>query len=198
MSLLREHRVDFVQGNRLGRFGDAYVEDTTNTCHLIVRCDALMNGPVVVDGSLDVFGDIAFHEPGTCLTFPDGTQQCTAQVAGPPGPPGPNAFTSYTVTLKTANFAIPALTTSPDYFNVYQVDTSAGAITVTLPAIGTLDNSGCRQHFIVDVGGKLDASPLLIQTSGGDTIGGESSMSVEVNFSAVQLMSNKTSTWLVV
>lgn len=225
MSLLREQRVDFVQGNRLGRFGDAYVEDTTSTCHLIVRCDAVIDGPVeingsltvddtintchlvvncdaVINGPLDVFGDIAFHEPGSCLTFPDGTQQCTAQVAGPTGPQGPTgpsgAFTSYTVTLRTSNFAIPSLTTDPTYFNVYQVDTTSGPITVTLPAISTLDNGGSRLHYIVDVGGKLEEHPLLIQTSGGDTVGGESSMSVEVNYSSAQLMSNKSSTWLVV
>lgn len=245
MSLLREYSGEFVQGSHLGRFGNAYVEDTTSTCHLIVRCDAVVEGDLiaenvtvtdtfdtchlvvncdaVVNGPLDVYGDITLHGPGNCLVFSDGTQQCTAQVAGPQGatgptgpagpaggatgptgptgatgPAGPNLFTNYTVTLKTSNFSVPALTTDPSYYNIYQINTSGGSINITLPSIASLDNGGCRLHYIVDVGGHLEEHPLTINTTGGDVIGGETSMLIQVNYSSMQLMSNKSNTWLVV
>ena len=227
MSLLRVVYANFVEGTRVGYFGNVYVKDLTDTCRLRVRCGAEIEGDVTIDGNLDVTdtittchlvancdalingdlvvnGDITFNAPGTCLTFPDGTQQCTAQVAGPPGPPGPpgpSLFTSYTVTtLTSANspFTIPALTISAGYYNIYQVDTTAGPITINLPTIAALDNSGQRTHFIVDVGGALTVNPLTVNATGGDVVADSTSVSLEVDYSSLQLSSNLVNRWLII
>ncbi len=61
---------------------------------------------------------------------------------------------------------------------------------MSLPSISTLDNGGCRIHYIVDVGGNLETYELIIQTSGGDTIGGDTSVTITMSYTGVQLMSN--------
>jgi hypothetical protein len=151
-----------------------YVYDTVNTCHLIVRCDATMHGPVNIDGNLNVSGTI------------------TGAVVGIP---------EYRVTYKTADFAIP-----PDFassFEVYQVNTVSNPITVTLPLISALDASKKRSIYIVDVGGELRVNPLTIQTSAPDTVAGDSSVLVEVDYTGVHLLSNanvaplSAGTWLI-
>jgi hypothetical protein len=223
----------------VGYFGNVYVKDLTDTCRLRVRCGAEILGDVTIDGNLDVTdtittchlvancdalvngdlvvnGDITFNAPGTCLTFPDGTQQCTAQVAGPPGPPGPigppgppgpigppgpSLFTSYTITTLTSAsspFSIPALTTSPNYYNIYQVDTSGGPITINLPTIAAVDNGGQRIHYIVDVGGALTVNPLTVNATGGDVVADSTSVSLEVDYSSLQICSNLVNRWLMV
>lgn len=138
-----------------------WAEDTVNTCHLIVRCDATMQGPVNINGNLNVNGNIT----GTVIVVPD-----------------------YTVTYKTADFTIPA--TLANTFTVYQVDTTAGPITVTLPAISALDANKKRQIDIVDVGGALSIHPLIVNTVGTDTIAGDTSVEVVVDYSALHLVSN--------
>lgn len=179
---------------------NANVENNITTCTLRVRCDAVVEGTLTTE-DVNVNGDLTFTYPDSCIVFGDGTVQCTAQVAGPPGPPGPNVFTSYTITLLTAAsspFTVPSLTTSASYYNVYQLDTTAGAISIVLPAISTLDNSQKRLHYFVDVGGALSVNPVTFTTTGGDTIANETSMELQIDFSAVQLMSNAGSKWLVV
>lgn len=144
-----------------------YVYDTVNTCHLIVRCDATIQGPVdvngdvTIDGNLDVTGTIT----GALAVTPD-----------------------YTVTYKTADFTIPA--TLATTFDVYQVDTRVNPITVTLPSIAALDAEKKRQVNIVDVGGALSVHPLIINTAGSDTIAGDTSVEVGVDYSALHLISN--------
>jgi hypothetical protein len=142
-----------------------YAEDTVNTCHLIVRCDALMNGPVDVTGNVNIDGDLSVT----------GTITGALQLV-------------YTVTYQDADFAIPAEYAST--FNVYQVNTSAAPITVTLPAIATLDAQKKREIKIVDVGGNLHANPLTIVASGTDTIAGDTSVLVQLDYSGIHLVSN--------
>jgi hypothetical protein len=144
-----------------------YVYDTVNTCHLVVRCDATLNGPVditgdvTIDGNLDVTGTIT----GTVLTNPD-----------------------YRVSYNTTSFAIPS--TVATTYEVYQVNTTGGSITVTLPTISTLDALKKRSLFIVDVGGALSINPLTVVTSGGDTVAGDSSVEVSVDYTGLHVLSN--------
>lgn len=179
---------------------NANIENNTTTCTLRVRCDAAIEGTLTTE-DVHVNGDLTFTYPDSCIVFGDGTQQCTAQAVGPQGPPGPNVFVSYTITLLTSvdsPFTVPALTTSGNYYNVYQLNTTGGPIVINLPQISTLDHSKQRLHYFVDVGGALTVHPVTFNTAGGDTIANETSMTLEVDYSAVQLMSNTSTKWLVV
>ena len=119
---------------------------------------------------------------------------------GVTGPTQPNFYTNYTITQITGptGFNIPALTSSPDYYNVYQVDTTSGPITINLPLISTLDNSQKRIHYIVDSAGQLSNNNLIITPTPSNTIGGESSATIVVDYSSVQIMSNTTDKWLII
>jgi hypothetical protein len=149
-------------------------------------------GPTGPTGSTGPTGTTGPTGP-TGSTGPTGTTGPTGPTGstgptGTTGPTGPSTFNAYTVSpIQISNFSIP---NSSPYYNVYQVDTTSGIITVTLPSISLLDNGRCRIHYIVDVGGNLETYELVIQTSGGDTIGGETSVSLTVNYTGIQLMSN--------
>jgi hypothetical protein len=124
-------------------------------------------------------------------------------IQGATGPAQPNFYTNYTITQLTSviggtTFNIPSLTTDPNYYNVYQVDTTSGPITINLPLISSLDNSQKRIHNIVDSAGQLSNNNLIIGTTGGDTIGGESSATISIDYSSVQIMSNTTDKWLII
>lgn len=127
---------------------------------------------------------------------------------GPTGPQPPNFYINYTITQITAAtgatgptgtiFNIPALSSDPNYYNVYQVDTTNAPITIILPLISSLDNSGLRIHYIVDNTGELSNNNLIIIPTPSDTIGGQSSAVLVVNYSSVQLMSNTNNKWLII
>ncbi len=119
------------------------------------------------------------------------------------GETGPSSFNSYTVSpTKSSNFSIPSLTSDPNYYNIYQVDTSTNSITITLPQISSIDNSNKRIIYISDVGGNLINNNLIIQSSGSDLINNTSSLTAVINYSSIQLVSNYGTTtpsrWLVI
>lgn len=127
--------------------------------------------------------------PGTGTTGPTGAQQ--------------NFYTNYTITQITSTtggtgFNIPSLTTDSTYFNVYQVDTTNGPLTINLPSISSLDNGGLRIHYIVDSAGELSNNNLIIGATGGNTIGGDTSATIVVDYSSIQIMSNTTNKWLII
>lgn len=198
MSFLSERSGTILYASQLATHVNALAQDTTNTCHLIVRCDAIFEG------------DLVFTGPNACIEFADGSRQCTATLQGATGPvgpvgptglPGPSLFTSYTYATKNADFSIPSASNDVDYYNVYGVDTSglgASGLTVTLPAIATLDNDQKRLHYLVDVGGNLAQSPLIVQTSGGDAIANDTSVRLELDYGSLQLMSDGVNRWLIV
>ena len=84
-----------------------------------------------------------------------------------------------------------------DDYDVYQVDTSSNNITITLPEIANFTN-GKRMYIISDVGGNLINNPLTIQRSGtSDTIAGDSSIILNINYSSITLISNTTDIWII-
>lgn len=167
MSLLLEHFDHQSSTRGLQRVQYEYASDTVNTCHLIVRCDAQLNGPVdisgdvTIDGNLDVTGTIT----GTVTTNPD-----------------------YRVSYNTASFVIPPLLANT--YEVYQVNTSSAPITVTLPLISSLDGLKKRSLYIVDVGGALSKNPLRLVTAAPDTIAGDTTVEIVVDYTGVHLLSN--------
>ncbi len=121
---------------------------------------------------------------------------------GDTGYTGPSSFTSYTVSpIKTSDFSIPNLTSDPNYYNIYQIDTASNTITITLPQISTIDNSNKRDIYVVDIGGNLNANNLIIQTSGSDLVNNTNTILIVVNYSNIHLVSNYGTTspsrWLI-
>lgn len=161
MSLLIDNfnHISYTTGKK--RVFYEYAYDTVNTCRLIVRCDATMQGPVTIDGDLNVTGTIT----GTL-----------------------NINLDYSVSYNTVSFAIP--TSLATTFDVYQIDTSSAPLTITLPAISSLDDNKKRNIYIVDVGGALTQNPLTVVTSGTDTISGDTAVEVVVNYTGLHLVSN--------
>jgi hypothetical protein len=110
---------------------------------------------------------------------------------GATGYTGAAFSTSYTVSpIQTASFSIPTSTSDPNYYHIYQIDTSSNVITITLPSISTLDNGGKREIYICDVGGNVNVNHLWIQTSGSDLINGTNSILIVINYSSINLISN--------
>jgi hypothetical protein len=157
-----------------------------------------------VTGATGIIGPVGLQGAtgATGIIGPVGLQGVTGAIGatGPQGATQPNFYTNYTITQITGptGFNIPALTSSPDYYNVYQVDTTSGPITINLPLISTLDNSQKRIHNIVDSAGQLSNNNLIIGTTGGNTIGGQPSTTISIDYSSVQIMSNTTDKWLII
>lgn len=140
---------------------------------------------------------------GGCLngnTGPYGPRGVMGQT-GPTGPPA-SINSSYILTYKTSSFSIPSSIASPDFYDIYQINSSLDEIVITLPEISSLDNGNKRIHYITDVGGKLSEYALIIQTSGTDTICGNNQIIIDRDYSSITLISNALSTtpssWLVV
>jgi hypothetical protein len=131
----------------------------------------------------------------TGATGPQGLQGATGEPQ--------NFYTNYTITTITSplggtTFNIPSLISDANYYNVYQIDTTNGPLTINLPLISSLDNSGRRIHYIVDSVGQLSNNNLIITATPSDTIGGQSSATIVVDYSSVQLMSNTSDKWLII
>jgi hypothetical protein len=150
-------------------------------------------GPTGITGSIGLVGP-------TGITGPIG-------LVGPTGITGPQGLSSsvnadYSLTYKTSNFSIPIVRTSPDFYDIYQINTSLTPITIILPEIALLDSNNKRIHYIIDVGGKLTENELIIQTSGTDTIGGSNEIIIGIDYSSITLVSNASTTspsvWLVI
>ena len=109
---------------------------------------------------------------------------------------------NYTVSPSlTGNFSIPASTTGANYYNVYQIDTStySSPVTVSLPAISSIDNSGARSFYIADIGGNASNYNIIVGVTGGNSIAGTTGgYTINVNYSSVYILSNKDSKWLVI
>jgi hypothetical protein len=78
------------------------------------------------------------------------------------------------------------------------VDTTNGPLTINLPSISSLDNDKKRIHYIVDSAGQLSNNNLIIVATGGNTIGGQTSATIVVDYSSIQLVSNTADKWLIV
>ncbi len=130
----------------------------------------------------------------TGATGPIGETGYTGPI-GETGYTGPSSFTSYTVSqIQTSNFSIPNVTSDPNYYNIYQIDTSTNSIIVTLPQINTIDNSNKRDIYICDIGGNLGINNLIIQTSGSDLINNSSTIILIIDYSNIRLVSNYNTT----
>ena len=166
-----------------------------------IQGDTGPTGPTGIQGDTGPTGPQGI-QGDTGPTGPQGIQGDTGPtgptgIQGDTGPTGPNTFTDYTLS--------PVLTTSPLTlynspaleYDVYMLDTSSNAISLTLPQISTLTN-GKRTHIFKDVGGNLSNNNLVINPGSGDTIDGYSSITLNNNYSSVTLLSDASNTWLII
>ncbi len=121
---------------------------------------------------------------------------------GNPGPPGPNNFTNYTIAPnKLTSSTYPNLYGSVGDYDFYLVDTTSNSINITLPTISSITNNK-RIHFFTDIGGKLSTNNLTLTGNGGDSICGNSSILLNINYSSVQIAANGgvggTNIWMVI
>jgi hypothetical protein len=131
------------------------------------------NGPQGIQGETGPKGD-----PG-----PQGDQ----------GDPGPNLYTDYTISqIIYSDYTINIT----DNFDIYQIDTRNNIINITLPEINTLTNYK-RIYNIVDVGGNLNNNNCIVNISGSDTIQGQSSFLININYSNLKICSNTENKWLI-
>lgn len=123
--------------------------------------------------------------------------------------PGSEAVTAYILgTLRDANGGAADLTVTvtSDSYTVLESDNtinvnysgsgwwwSNDTVDITLPAISSV---GQKRYFITDTGGYADNVPIRIFTSGGDTILGESSATINSRYSSLSMYNDETSNWI--
>lgn len=102
---------------------------------------------------------------------------------------------AYTLsTIKTTNYTVAVDGT--DEF--VQVDTSGGAVTITLPEISTITVTGNKLRIIViDVDGSASTNNITVSRSSTDTILGQTSYTMNLDYSSVSFVSNGSDKWLV-
>ena len=117
---------------------------------------------------------------------------------GNTGPQGINSFINYLVSPgMTGNFSIPNLTSDSNYYNIYQIDTNYNIVNILLPEISTIDNGKARSFYVADIGGNANINNINIETTGSNTIAGSTGFIININYSSVNILSNKDTKWLV-
>ena len=131
-------------------------------------------------------------------------------IASNEGPTPPNQDKAYIVAqrpnprdflfeVEKMNFAyreVTAATSATAADRVIGVDTTSGAVTVTLPTA-----AGVRSGFILtikDIGAATETNPITVARSGSDTIDGATSIILYAQYSAATLISNRSNAWRVI
>lgn len=118
--------------------------------------------------------------------------------AGPTGPTGNNSNINYTISTILTNQQYVLYNDVSDC-DIYQVDTSENIITIVLPEISSLANQQ-RKHIFSDVGGKLNINHFIIETpqNSTNTIVGENSLTLTINYSSITIISNTINNWIII
>jgi len=117
-------------------------------------------------------------------------------MTGNTGPQGTNIYTDYSISTILTDSTYTLYTDVADQ-DIYQVNTTSNSITITLPDISTLTNNK-RTHIFADVGGNLNNNALIIETSGSDLIAGTTSITLNIDYSSVTLISNTNGIWIII
>jgi len=129
-----------------------------------------------------VQGDLLIIERATAVTsLPNGDETWDSQ---------DEVLSVSSTGLAGATLAYRAVSASGNFLAadwVLAVDTSGGAVTLTLPT--ALLHAG-RTFLVKDVGGVLETNPITIATQGAETIDGESAVVLRRNYGAVHVFSN--------
>ena len=101
--------------------------------------------------------------------------------------------------VEKMNFAyreVTAATTATAADRVIGVNTTSGAVTVTLPTAASV-----RSGFVLtikDIGAATETNPITVARSGSDTIDGATSIILYAQYSAATLISNGSNAWRVI
>jgi len=98
----------------------------------------------------------------------------------------------YTRVAQSANYSIA---TTDDYIGCDSTGTVSG-LTVTLPAASSVQSG--KRYIIKDEGGAATSKPIYIAVTGGDTIDGQASESLVVNYESITLVCDGASKWFIV
>lgn len=115
---------------------------------------------------------------------------------GVTGPTGSNSFTNYSISAVLSSATYTNLYTTPGQFDIYQINTNANTVAITLPVISSITNNK-RMHYFTDVGGNLNNNNFILNTSGGNTIAGTNSITANINYTTIQVASNGVDKWLI-
>lgn len=166
-------------------------------------------GPTGTQGEMGLTGPIGLTGPtgptgipgsvaNTGATGPQGEIGLTGPT-GPTGLPGPigntgptgtNVYVSYSLSPVVANNE--TLYSTIGNYDIYQLDSSGGSFTITLPSAANL-----RMHSFVDVGGQLSTFPVQISCLPGDSIVGTTSIVMNISYSSLNLAASPPNVWLV-
>ena len=172
-----------------------------------IQGDTGPTGPQGIQGDIGPTGPQGIQgiQGDTGPTGPQGIQGDTGPtgiqgiqgIQGDTGPTGPNSFTDYTLSPVLTTTPLTLYNTPALEYDVYRFNTSSTAISLTLPQISTLTN-GKRTHIFKDVGGNLTVNNLVINAGSGDTIDGNLSVTLNINYSSITLLSDTSNTWLII
>jgi len=133
-----------------------------------------------------------------------------SMIASNEGPTPPNEDKAYIVAqrpnprdflfeVEKMNFAyreVTAATTATAADRVIGVNTTGGAVTITLPTAASV-----RSGFVItikDIGAATETNPITVARSGSDTIDGATSIILYAQYSAATLISNGSNAWRVI
>lgn len=85
---------------------------------------------------------------------------------------------------------------STDTFSAYSVDTTGGAVAITLPAAGDVIHG--RFYLIKDAGGAAGTNNITITPDGSDLIDGAASFVINSNYKSYMIISDGVSSWQVI
>ena len=139
--------------------------------------------------------------------IPFTVKTATAQNVGPSPPRGDKAYIvaqrpnprDFLFEVEKMNFAyreVTAATSATAADRVIGVDTTSGAVTVTLPTAASV-----RSGFVItikDIGADTETNPITVARSGSDTIDGATSIILYAQYSAATLISNGSNAWRVI
>lgn len=153
--------------------------------------------------SISVWGEFALltaaNYPQTLVQFRITVlAQIDNGAVGSPPPSSPtnqtaaDALTDYSVIPTVSDVAATGPVTSANGRRIYMVDTSAGAVNLTLPALSGID-AAYRPDFVLAVAGNT----LTITPAGADTINGAASMTINTQYGRAALIPDATNTnWI--
>lgn len=185
--------------------------DITGTCAAVTHKTKGVTNPIEINGN-DIINleTITFRETGGDTTetttisapatitanytmFLPGTQGTADTVLSNDGSGNTswsNPSTIYSFTdVNTATYNILV---TDHYIGVSYSTT--GTSTLTLPLIAT---SGKVVYEIIDTGGMAGTNNITVDTTGGDTISGDSNIIISENYNAVSLTNDNSSSWYI-
>jgi hypothetical protein len=156
------------------------IEFNTDSLYFTITTGAARRKVALYDDTSGATGDLYYRNSSGYFTrLPVGTANQQLTVAGSPAAPT-WADTTYPTATKTSSYTVTATDT------VIFANATTGAVTITLPAAASF--TGYR--FYVKRIDSTTTNAVTIGRTGTDTIDGQTSISLDVQYMSVMLVSN--------